>query len=56
MRGDFIETPLITKNEPLSVDADYEARALDTICVNESLLQHKWYRKPVVLQIFFCLC
>jgi uncharacterized protein len=26
-----------------SCDTDYEARALDTICVNESHLQHKWY-------------
>ena len=25
------------------VDTDYEARALDTMCVNESHLQHKWY-------------
>ena|SRR5687768_8880828 len=24
-------------------DTDYESRALDTICVNESRLQHKWY-------------
>jgi uncharacterized protein len=25
------------------VDYDYEARALDTMCTNESNLQHKWY-------------
>ena len=43
MRGAFIETPLINKDEVLSVDADYEARALDTICVNDSHLQHRWY-------------
>ena len=24
-------------------DTDYEVRSLDTICVNESNLQHKWY-------------
>lgn len=24
-------------------DTDYEVRSLDTICVNESHLQHKWY-------------
>jgi uncharacterized protein len=25
------------------IDYDYEARALDTMCTNESQLQHKWY-------------
>src|SRR5215471_18442764 len=25
------------------VDAEYEVRAQDTMCVNESHLQHKWY-------------
>ena len=27
----------------VALDTDYEARALDTMCVNESHLQHKWY-------------
>jgi uncharacterized membrane protein YedE/YeeE len=29
-------------HQPLS-ETDYESRALDTMCVNESHLQHKWY-------------
>jgi uncharacterized protein len=41
--------PDVLNNIPLSdtliqpVDTDYETRALDTMCVNESHLQHKWY-------------
>jgi uncharacterized protein len=42
-----------TINQP--VDADYETRALDTMCVNESHLQHKWYHnlKYAVVGILF---
>ena len=31
------------KKTPDMADADYESRTLDTVCVNESHLQHKWY-------------
>ena len=36
-------------------ETDYESRALDTICVNESHLQHKWYHnlKYAVVGIIF---
>ena len=36
-------------------DTDYESRALDTICVNESHLQHRWYHnlKYAAVGIFF---
>lgn len=30
-------------SEPQPADAEYATRALDTICVNDSHLQHKWY-------------
>ena len=36
------QVPLKDKTKELP-DTDYEVRALDTICVNESHLQHKWY-------------
>ena len=43
------------QNEKLLFDRDYEARRLDTFCVNESHLQHKWYHnlKYAVLGILF---
>ena len=36
-------------------ETDYESRALDTMCVNESHLQHKWYHnlKYAVVGIIF---
>ena len=37
------KTPLQNKYGMLSADTDYEARTVDTMCVNESHLQHKWY-------------
>ena len=42
-------------NKDIVVDTDYEARALDTMCVNESHLQHKWYHniKYAVVGIIF---
>ena len=43
MPGVLNKIPLSDKNKKVTVDTDYEARALDTICVNESHLQHKWY-------------
>lgn len=38
-----------------SVDHDHEVRALDTSCINESRLQHKWYHnvKYLVVGILF---
>ncbi len=30
-------------NEVMITDTDYEVRALDTMCINESHLTHKWY-------------
>lgn len=37
------------------VDTDFEVRSLDTICVNESQLTHKWYHniKYLVVGILF---
>jgi len=34
-----IEKPFLQKN----LNVDFETRSLDTICINESQLQHKWY-------------
>lgn len=44
------------KNTPIIIpDTDYEVRSQDTMCVNESHLQHKWYHniKYAVVGIFF---
>lgn len=30
-------------NAELNTDKDYEVRSLDTLCINESHLTHKWY-------------
>lgn len=37
------------------VNTDFEVRSLDTICINESHLQHKWYHniKYLVVGVFF---
>lgn len=37
------------------INTDFEVRSLDTICVNESKLQHKWYHnlKYLVVGILF---
>ncbi|MHA4846933.1 YeeE/YedE family protein [Flavitalea antarctica] len=43
MRGILSDIyPTDNKEKELD-DTDYESRSLDTICVNESHLQHKWY-------------
>jgi uncharacterized protein len=41
--------------EPTLTDTDYEVRSQDTMCVNESHLQHKWYHnlKYAVVGIMF---
>ena len=41
--------------EVLEKNTDFEVRSLDAICVNESLLQHKWYHnvKYLVVGILF---
>ena len=38
-----------------TIITDFEVRSLDTICINESQLQHKWYHnlKYMVVGIFF---
>jgi uncharacterized membrane protein YedE/YeeE len=48
------EVPLTNKKEVL-IDTDYEVRAMDTMCINESHLQHKWYHnlKYAVVGILF---
>jgi uncharacterized membrane protein YedE/YeeE len=43
MPGVLNKIPLRDKNEKVPIDTDYESRALDSICINESHLQHKWY-------------
>jgi len=55
MPGVLNKIPLPEKKEKSKIDNDYEARALDTICVNESHLQHKWYHnlKYALVGIFF---
>jgi len=46
-------------HQPISLeqlpDIDYEVRAQDTICVNESHIQHKWYHniKYAIVGIIF---
>jgi uncharacterized protein len=37
------------------IDTDFEVRSLDTMCVNESVLEHKWYHnlKYTLVGIFF---
>ena len=43
MRGILSDIYLTDNKEKELDDTDYESRSLDTICVNESHLQHKWY-------------
>ena len=43
MPGVLNKIPLQDTPPPPLSDTDYEARALDTMCVNESHLQHRWY-------------
>lgn len=31
---------------PVPADTDYEVRSLDTMCINESHLHHRWYHNP----------
>ncbi len=42
-------------NHSTSTDTDFEVRSQDTICVNESRLQHKWYHliKYLIVGILF---
>jgi uncharacterized membrane protein YedE/YeeE len=42
-------------DQPKEYNTDFEVRSLDTICVNESKLQHKWYHniKYLVAGILF---
>lgn len=53
-----METTIIEKdknNSKVVPDTDYEVRSLDTLCVNDSHLQHKWYHniKYAVIGIIF---
>ncbi|MDI3321040.1 DUF6691 family protein [Pinibacter soli] len=47
-----METETIIETE---FNTDFEVRSLDTICINESHLQHKWYHniKYLIVGIFF---
>jgi len=47
-----METETIIKTE---FNTDFEVRSLDTICINESQLQHKWYHniKYLIVGVFF---
>ncbi|MDH7460253.1 YeeE/YedE thiosulfate transporter family protein [Chitinophagaceae bacterium 26-R-25] len=47
-----METETIIETE---FNTDFEVRSLDTICINESQLQHKWYHnvKYLIVGIFF---
>jgi uncharacterized protein len=56
----MMEESVIKKNKrfnskQLLPDTDYESRALDTICVNDSHLRHQWYHnlKYAVVGIIF---
>src|SRR5688500_6279309 len=55
MAGVLNKIPLKEIKEPTLTDTDYEIRSLDTMCVNESHLQHKWYHniKYAVVGILF---
>jgi uncharacterized membrane protein YedE/YeeE len=47
-----METETIIETE---FNTDFEVRSLDTICINESHLQHKWYHniKYLIVGVFF---
>lgn len=47
-----METETIIEKE---FNTDFEVRSLDTICMNESQLQHKWYHniKYLIVGVFF---
>ncbi|MBV4358943.1 DUF6691 family protein [Pinibacter aurantiacus] len=47
-----METETIIETE---FNTDFEVRSLDTICINESQLQHKWYHniKYLIVGVFF---
>jgi uncharacterized membrane protein YedE/YeeE len=47
-----METETIIETE---FNTDFEVRSLDTICMNESHLQHKWYHniKYLIVGVFF---
>ena len=49
-----IPIPVGTKNNN-ETPTDFEVRSLDTMCVNESQLKHKWYHnlKYAIVGIFF---
>ena len=49
-----IPIPVGTKNKN-ETPTDFEVRSLDTMCVNESQLKHKWYHnlKYAIVGIFF---
>src|SRR5688500_1011461 len=55
MPGILNKIPLSDNKETQLSDTDYESRSLDTICINESHLQHKWYHnlKYAVVGILF---
>ena len=43
------------KNINNTINTDFEVRSLDTLCINESHLQHKWYHnlKYMITGILF---
>jgi uncharacterized protein len=53
--GVLNKVPAIETREVAVSDTDYEARALDTMCVNDSHLKHKWYHnlKYAIVGIVF---
>ena len=55
MAGVLNKIPLTEKRNKQVEDTDYESRALDTMCVNESQLQDRWYHnlKYGIVGIFF---
>ncbi|HEU4903090.1 MAG TPA: DUF6691 family protein [Flavisolibacter sp.] len=51
---DVLNKTSLRENKEIQ-DTDYEARATDTMCVNESEIEHKWYQnlKYGLVGIFF---
>lgn len=47
--------PTVADNATLAPETDFEVRSLDTMCVNESQLQHPWWHnlKYLAVGIFF---
>ncbi len=55
IKMDATQNGLMEKTELVEMNTDFEVRSQDTICINESTLQHRWYHnfKYLVVGVLF---